>query len=59
MKSQTTPFNGPTPQDSQRVLLALNMQERQYVMAMARRLGITFMQAARELARQKQEARKR
>ena len=58
MNSPTT-FNRDNPPDSQqRLLVALNAQERQYVIAMAKRLGITFMQAARELMRQKEAAKR-
>jgi hypothetical protein len=58
METPPTPFNRSTPQDSQRVLLALNMQERQYVLALSRRLGISFMQAARQLAKEKEAAKR-
>ena len=59
MNSPTTPFNRDNPPDSQqRLLVALNAQERQYVIAMAKRLGISFMQAARQLAREKEAAKR-
>jgi hypothetical protein len=59
MKSPTTPFDGePAPDSAQRVLVALNAQERQYVIALAKRLGLTFMQAARQLAREKEAAKR-
>ncbi len=57
MNTPPTPFNRENQYDTQCVLL--NPRERQYVLTMACRLGITFLQAARELVREKQEATRR
>ena len=58
MDSALTPFNRENPMHAQHVLFDLNHKERQYVMAMAKRLGISVMQAARQLAHEKERARR-
>lgn len=47
------------PLDPYRILYSLNDQELQYVASMAKRLGVSFMQAVRRFAKEQEDARKK
>jgi hypothetical protein len=59
MKPQTTPFARENQNDPQHLLISLSAQERSLVMAMAKRLEISFLQAARQFTQEKNAARRR